>query len=336
MVHGDPTGAGTDGLCELADGRRLQYWAGGAADGPAVMFLPGCPDSRLIARSGDRAARAAGVRLIAVNRPGYGLSDPYRPTDPGPGPGHLPATADARPTEDLPATADPGAAGHLPVADDVAALADRLGIGRFAVLGMSVGGSYALACAVRHPDRVTTAGLVAAPANVPELDPPVHRDGVDAEQRAFVARLADLSPADAVALMRPEFERYVAGLRADDRDDDALAARWTDGAHPADAAVLAALPAADLAAAAREAVARTDGYLRDATVTFRRWAFAPERVRCPVWLWYGARDPQASPRNGAWLAGRIAGATLVVRPDTAHLSTLLGHWPEVLATLTAR
>jgi pimeloyl-ACP methyl ester carboxylesterase len=325
-VNGDRTRPGIDGLCALADGRRLQYWAGGAADGPAVVFLPGCPDSRLIARSGDQAARRAGVRLIAVNRPGYGLSDPADL----PGPGRPADPDDLAPRDGL------GGSGHLSVADDVAALADGLHLDRFAVLGMSVGGPYALACAVRHPDRVTAAGLVAAPANVPELDPPVHRDGLDADQRAFLTRLAGLSPTDAVALMRPEYERYVAGLRADDPDDGALAGRWTDGAHPLDAPVLAALPAADLAAAAREAVARTDGYLQDAAVTFRRWDFAPERVSCPVWLWYGAQDPQASPRNGAWLAGRVPGATLVVRPETAHLSTLLAHWPEVLATLTAR
>ena len=36
-----------------------------------------------------------------------------------------------------------------------------LGHERFAVLGMSVGGAYAVACAARHPDRVAALGLVA-------------------------------------------------------------------------------------------------------------------------------------------------------------------------------
>jgi pimeloyl-ACP methyl ester carboxylesterase len=304
-MTGDPgSGTGTDGCVTLPGGRRLHYWAGGSPGGPAVVFLPGCPDSRLIARSGDEAARRAGVRLIAVNRPGYGRSDP-------------------------------AASGHLSVADEVAALADSLGLDRFAVLGMSLGGPYALACAVRHPHRVTAAGLVAAPANVPALNPPAHRDNLTADQQAFLARLAGLSPAAAAELMRPDYRRYVADLRADDPDDHALAGRWTHGAHPRDAAALARLSDADLAAGAREAVAHADGYLRDAAAAFRRWEFAPERVRCPVRLWYGAQDPQASPRNGAWLARHVPSAVLVVRPDTAHLSTLLDHWPEILTTLTA-
>ncbi len=38
-------------------------------------------------------------------------------------------------------------------------------------------------------------------------------------------------------------------------------------------------------------------------------------------------------RNVVWSGERIHDATLVVREDTAHVGTLLGHWPEVLATL---
>ena len=80
---------------------------------------------------------------------------------------------------------------HLAVADDTVALADLLGIDRFAVLGMSVGGPYALATAARHPDRVTAVGLVEAPAEVPRLDPPVHRDDLAPDA---AARLRSPSP----------------------------------------------------------------------------------------------------------------------------------------------
>src|SRR4029450_2646983 len=106
-----------------------------------VFFLHGCPDSRHAAYAGDPAARRTGVRLVAVNRPGYGESE-----------------ADA--------------STHEWGAEDVAAVADRLGIERFAVLGMSIGGPYALACAVRFPDRVTAVGVAAAPAGGPRARPP--------------------------------------------------------------------------------------------------------------------------------------------------------------------
>ncbi|MGH3453876.1 MAG: alpha/beta fold hydrolase, partial [Nocardioidaceae bacterium] len=65
-----------DDLVTLADGRRMQFWRGGSATGPPVVFLPGTPDSRLAALSGAAAADRVGIDLIAVNRPGYGRSDP--------------------------------------------------------------------------------------------------------------------------------------------------------------------------------------------------------------------------------------------------------------------
>ena len=102
--------------------------------------------------------------------------------------------------------------------------------------------------------------------------------------------------------------------------------------HPLDAELTAALPAADVAAATREALRQTGGYLRDAAVTFRVWDFRPESVRCPTWLWYGELDANAPVRNGRWFEEHIPGATLVVR-QTAHLGTLIAHWDDILTTL---
>jgi len=291
-----------DDLVTLADGRRMQFWRGGSATGPPVVFLPGTPDSRLAALSGAAAADRVGIDLIAVNRPGYGRSDPL-------------------------------ASDHVSVADDVVGVADALGVGRFAVLGMSLGGPYALACAARHPQRVTAAGLVASPAIAPELDPPWHRDDLDAEQREFFTRLATSTVDAAVEQMRPDFEAYVAQLAPDDLDDAALANRLARQLHPLDARLTATLPAADVAAATREALTQTEGYLRDAAVTFRSWSFRPESVRCPTWLWYGDLDVNAPVRNGRWLAEHVPGARLVVREQTTHIGTLLEHWDDILATL---
>src|SRR3954447_8704087 len=137
-----------DDVVLLPDGRRLQHWVGGAAEGPVVVLLHGCPDTRHVAVGGDAAARRAGVRLVALNRPGYGRSDPAPTT-------------------------------HGSVAEDVAAAVRAMGHQRFAVLGMSVGGQYALACAARHPDRVTAVAAVATPGVVPAMDPPWHRDDLD-------------------------------------------------------------------------------------------------------------------------------------------------------------
>jgi pimeloyl-ACP methyl ester carboxylesterase len=80
-----------------------------------------------------------GVRLIAIDRPGMGLS----------------AFQPSRRLVDWP--------------DDVVEVATTLGLDRFAVLGISGGGPYAAACAWKLADRITGAGIVSslAPFDVP-------------------------------------------------------------------------------------------------------------------------------------------------------------------------
>lgn len=264
----------------LPGGRRAQYWSGGADDGPLVVFLHGCPDTRRAAMTGHEAARAAGVRLLAVNRPGYGTSEVHEST-------------------------------QSSVADDLMCVAGHVGADEVALLGMSIGGSYAVTAAARHPGRVRALGLVATQ----------------------FGRSEPGSVADVVTRFRPDFERYAADVAPHDPDDAALAARWRGALPPDDAALLTALPDAEVAAAAREALAQHDGYLRDAALAFRDWDAAPEDVACPTHLWYGELDTAAPLVEGEELARRIPGARLVVRPETTHLATLLRHWHDILATL---
>ncbi|MFI5729997.1 alpha/beta fold hydrolase [Kribbella sp. NPDC051587] len=300
-----------DGV-RVVDGRWVELWDGGEPAGAPVMFLAGCPDTRHAAFAGDEAARGLGVRLVAINRPGYGRSTSQAST-------------------------------HASVADDVVAVADALGIGRFAVAGMSIGGPYAVACAARHPDRVTALGVLASPASVPELDPPYHRDDLGPDQQTFFNQLAHITPEQAVEQIRPDFLTYVAQLDPSDPDDTALVRRFLAELGPVDAEVLRRASGEvngyrlgsdqAIAAAIREALVNPDGYLRDAAISFRAWDFRPEDVRCPTHLWYGDLDTNASVRNGYWLADRIPGAKLVVHPQTTHLAVLQKHWPAVLASL---
>jgi pimeloyl-ACP methyl ester carboxylesterase len=109
----------------LRDGRRLGYAEYGERRGVAALYFHGTPGSRIEGRFLDDAARRAGVRLIAVDRPGFGLSDYVR------GRRFL----------------------HWPA--DVGELADALGLERFALVALSGGGPHAAACALRMPERLT-------------------------------------------------------------------------------------------------------------------------------------------------------------------------------------
>ncbi len=129
--------------CSLADGRRLGYAVYGAPEGRPLLFFHGTPGSRMMAGFAAAAAHRCGIRLVAPERPGYGLSDPQ--------PGRV----------------------LLDWPEDVRQLTDSLGLQRFALVGVSGGGPYAAACAWRLPERVTALGLVSSLAPREELDQPL-------------------------------------------------------------------------------------------------------------------------------------------------------------------
>jgi pimeloyl-ACP methyl ester carboxylesterase len=94
------------------------------------------------------------IRLIAPDRPGYGLSTFQR----------------GRRLLDWP--------------DDLAQLADALCIDRFAVVGLSGGGPHTLACALKLVDRLTGVGLVASTA---PFDIPSATDGMAKDNQRYLA-----------------------------------------------------------------------------------------------------------------------------------------------------
>ena len=115
----------------LPDGRRIGYAEYGAVDGLPTIALHGTPGSRYMFALTDEGARARGLRIIAPERPGYGLSDVH----------HFDTLAET--------------------ACDVEAIADALGFERFALIGVSGGGPHAIAAAARLKARVLRLALIA-------------------------------------------------------------------------------------------------------------------------------------------------------------------------------
>jgi pimeloyl-ACP methyl ester carboxylesterase len=117
-------------LLTLPDGRRLACAEYGDPNGLPVLGLHGTPGSRLMFALADKAARDRGIRLIAPERPGYGLSD-YCPS-----------------------------ANLAQVAEDLSVVADAYGLERFAIIGISGGAPFAVATAASLSDRVSLLALV--------------------------------------------------------------------------------------------------------------------------------------------------------------------------------
>lgn len=124
-------------LLRLTDGRALAYAELGDRCGAPLLLLHGTPGSRVTAALLHDSAAAAGVRLVAVDRPGYGRSDPL-----------------------------PGMT-FLSYAADVGQLLDALRLSRVTLAAVSGGGGYALGCAHRIPDRLHSVVLVSAMIPLP-------------------------------------------------------------------------------------------------------------------------------------------------------------------------
>ena len=75
MRHaGKPPGP-HDRVLKLPDGRLLGYAEFGDPAGGMLFFFHGCRGSRFSGAFLDAAAKERGVRVVALERPGFGLSD---------------------------------------------------------------------------------------------------------------------------------------------------------------------------------------------------------------------------------------------------------------------
>jgi pimeloyl-ACP methyl ester carboxylesterase len=286
----------TEADINLADGRVLHAYdtrpgrnggSPGTPDSPTVVFwIHGSPNVGSPPEPLFAAAEANGLRWVSYDRPGYGGSSPHD--------GRTVASAAA----------------------DVAAIADALGIGRFALLGHSGGGPHALACAALLPERVIAAVSVSAPA-------PIDADGLD------------------------WFAGWPPGVAAENRaaggGRPALEAHW---ASAAPGEMDASFTEADMAAlggswswlagVAGQAIEQgNEGYLEDILASVQPWGFQPGAIGVPVLIVHGAADKLVPSAHGEWLAARCPDAGLRVVPQAGHI-TVLDSAPDALAWLAAR
>ncbi len=135
-------------------GRTVAYAEYGDPAGRPVVLLHGTPGSRRFGGLFAPAAAERGVRLLAVDRPGYGDS----------------AAWPERSMDDIGAV--------------VAAVLDDAGVDRVGVIGFSGGGPHALAVAATHPDRVRSVDVISG------ATPPTVGDGPPAMQRLLASMAA--------------------------------------------------------------------------------------------------------------------------------------------------
>lgn len=270
----------------------------GDPDGRPVVYFHGTPGSRLDVAFGDTTARATGVRVISFDRPGYGRSEPapYSLTS---------------------------------VAQTAAAVADSLGVDRFAALGWSGGGPFALAAAAVLGDRVTRVGVACSYGPFQEV--PGATESFTDDDRAALAFLPD-EPERAAERFRVGNREMLHGLLSVREDDTAPWIEWmwaeSDPEVVADPTLRRALVSVVREGLRQDAM----GICWDNVAWCGDWGFDVAAISSPAHLWYGEQDQMVPLLNGRWLAEHLPDADLTVVPGEGHLVPMR-HWGEILDAL---
>jgi pimeloyl-ACP methyl ester carboxylesterase len=287
----------TETLVRLSGGRHVavHQLATSEGTGRTIVFCHAAPGAGTFDPGPDETM-SRNINLIAVDRPGYGGSEP------------LPAG------EWL--SVDRGA-------DDVAEVLREHGTGQVSVAGWSAGGRTALALAARHPDLVDRVAVIATPA--PDEAVP----WIPAEQRDSLEALRG-KPADDV---HAALTTQMAGLVPS--DPAAPEAMGLIGNSPADEPVLAQDAVKDrLVTMFGEAFAQgSAGMVAEiAGYCLRPWGFEPGDVGQKTLLIYGAKDPITGSPHGRWWQQHLPNARLEMVPDAGHL-VVVPMWKRVLSFL---
>ncbi len=283
----------TDNQLRLSDGHTVGYAECGDPQGRPVLYFHGLPSSRFeINRPAiDEAATRLHAHLIAPDRPGIGLSD------------FKPYTIASWP-------------------DMVTELADKLGLDRFAVMGLSSGGKYVAACASKIPQRLTVAGMVSSTC---PFDLPGAKEALSKQDNQIYGM------ADKV----PWFFRLMLWKIARDarKNPASIFSLFTDVSEPDKVA----LARPDVKLVFEQMVVEsfrqgTRGAALDWMLEARPWGFSLQEIRMPVYVWHGEADKILSVEHGHILTKAIPNARSQFFPNEGH-TLIVNHFEELLAAV---
>ncbi|MFG1709962.1 alpha/beta fold hydrolase [Nonomuraea sp. M3C6] len=258
---------------DLSDGRKLHIYDTAPDDAArlVVFWHHGTPNIGTPPEPLFPASDRLGLRWVSYDRPGYGGSTPLEGRD----------VASA--------------------ADYVSRVADALGIGRFAVMGHSGGGSHALACGALLPDRVLAVVSVSglAPYGAEGLDwfAGMSASG-EASLRAAVEGRAAKERHEASAEYDPEMFAPV--------DHAALDGEWSWFGSVVGPALEGGL----------------GGLIDDDLAYVTPWGCDPAQVSAPILLMHGDEDRVVPCSHGEWLARTCRSAELRLFKGDGHISVL--------------
>lgn len=274
-----------DQTLTLPDGRKLGYLIVG--EGKPVFYFHGIPSSRLDVLFFKEIASSRQLQVIGVDRPGFGLST-YKQME-----------------------------SLSSFASDLNHLANYLSISKFALVGWSMGGPWAISYAAQYPEYVSRTLVVGSPSLPVETD---------LEGTGNIAlKLGLRFPSVAKRTMRERMEVF---LRAD--RDVALFKSTADWKK-----LLDALPEADAkfnqdesftaamihsnAEAYRQGELSVEAQLREMQLALKPWDAPISRIPSGLLhIWHGTEDRNVPVDNAYLNAKRFPGSRLEIFEGKGH------------------
>jgi pimeloyl-ACP methyl ester carboxylesterase len=273
----------------LAGSRTVAWTEYGKPTGKPMAYFHGAGASRLEAGSLAAAAAAAGLRVISIDRPGCGKTDPM-----------IGRTL-------------------LDSVSDLGVVLDALGIDSVVVAGLSAGAMYAWAAAERFPERVR--GVVCISPAIP-CDRPEVRAALGAQFK-LTALLANRLPGVLASMLRKQFNQ-VSGPNGQRN-----VMRRMKRISPADVAVLAdPQNFADYLASSTEGRRQGNWGNDEFVLMTNQWGFDPASQTVPCTLIHGDRDP-LTPGIVRWVTmapnirvNQVAGGHLLTATDIGRAAVI--------------
>lgn len=298
-VGGEPAVSVPPPLWLQRGARRLAYGDYGPRDGKPVLFMHSWAGSRLQLPPDPHSLFGNHIRLIIPERPGVARSDP-------------------QPLDD-----DSPSAMIGPWTEDVAALADHLGLQQFDVMGYSLGALFALATAGALGKRVSRVTLLSP---ISPLRSTADLQDMMPSARAMLGlalRLPQLVPITMtlwLAWLRRRPSLYFESVRAH------LA--------PADAQVMdTPYMRAHYERVFAEAIEGGNArQVQELLLMASDWSELLT-VRQPVTIWHGDSDSHVPLSHAQRMQAALPDAKLIVIPDAGHYLAYR-HWPGILSSLT--
>ena len=273
---------GKDGVIELPGGRALGFREHGDPDGVPLLYFHGFPGSRYEPGFFDYP----GIRVIAVERPGYGQSEPHRQRR----------------------------LRHW--GEDIQRLADKLRLAQFSVIGISGGGPYAMAVTHGLADRIRATLLVCAlgPPEAPGMDDAPVRTLVGFGRRPVASQI--ISSLAARFIRSERMENRLMRMR------QKVSSKRTEGV-PKEAAARTPEFMQFMVRNWRAALANGGhGLSSDARVYASPWHFDLSEVTTPVHLWHGTHDRVVPVQVGRHYAEQLPNVKAQFSDGDGHFSVI--------------